>query len=112
MTTTSTIAKSQAAIAQRANGTPWAILYQPRAIPNSAKPPGKTGPRSNGSKAQQSAISFETPEERKARQRAVKAARTAEILTINQYSDVGRNNPADRDRTNTITGKRITARHQ
>lgn len=31
---------------------------------------------------------------------------------VNQYSDVGRNNPADRDRTNVITGKRITARHQ
>jgi len=99
-------------LAQRANGTPFAILYQPRAIPNSARAPGKTGPRSNGSKAQQSAISLETPEERLARRAAVKAAKEASILTINQYSGVGRNNPADRDRTNTITGKRITARHQ
>jgi hypothetical protein len=112
MTTTSTIAKSQNTLAQRANGTPWAIIYQPRAIPNSARAPGKTGPRTNGTKAQQSAISFETPEDRKARRAAVKAAKEAAILTTNPYSGVGRNDPADRDRTNVITGKRITARHQ
>jgi hypothetical protein len=84
----------------------------PRAIPNSAKPPGKTGPRTNGTKAQQSAISFETPEERLARRAAVKAAKEAAILTVNQYSDVGRNNPSQADTTNKITGRRLAARHQ
>jgi hypothetical protein len=112
MTTTSTIAKSQATLAQRANGTPWAIIYMPRAIPNSARAPGKTGPRSNGSKAQQSAISFETPEERKARQRAVKDARTAELIKRAPYSDAGRNVPSQADRTNVITGRRVGARSQ
>ena len=77
-------------LAMRANGTPFAILYEARAIPDSAKPPGKPGPRSNGTKA----------------------AKTALILVTNAYSDVGRNCPTQADRTSVITGKRITARHQ
>ena len=105
-------ATAQSTLAQRANGTPFSILYEPRAIPDSAKPPGKPGPRSKAAKAQQSAISFETPEERTERRLKVKAAKTSQVLVVNQYSDVGRNCPTQADRTNVITGKRITARHQ
>ena len=89
---------------------PFAVLYEARAV-IPTKPPQKT-PRTNGSKALQSAISLMTPEERKARRVELKQARTVEILKINPYSDVGRNCPSQADRTNKITGKRITARHQ
>ena len=105
-------ATAQTTLAQRANGTPWAIIYQPRAIPNSARAPGKTGPRNYDTRVEKAAISMMTTDERKARRIELKKAREAAILTVNQYSDVGRNDPADRDRTNVITGKRITARHQ
>jgi hypothetical protein len=62
-------------------------------------------PRKKLTKAQKAAQALETLEERKARWEA-------EILTVSKYSDVGRNFPAQADRTNQITGKRITARHQ
>jgi hypothetical protein len=32
-------------LAMRANGTAFAILYEPRAIPDTATPPKKTGPK-------------------------------------------------------------------
>lgn len=38
-------------LADRAKGTAFAILYQPRAIPDSAQPPKKTGPKPNKAKA-------------------------------------------------------------
>ena len=106
------LATAQTTLAQRANGTPFQILYESRAIPDSATPPKKQGPRSNGTKAEQSAISFETPEERTERRLKVKAAKTAKVLVVNKESDVGRNCPKQADRTSVITGKRISARHQ
>ena len=89
---------------------PFAILYEDRAITDSAIP--KKYSRPWPTKAERSAISFETPEERTERRLKVKAAKTAKVLVVNQYSDVGRNCPTQADRTNVITGKRITARHQ
>lgn len=34
-------------LATRATGTAFEILYQPRAVPDSATPPGKRGPKVN-----------------------------------------------------------------
>jgi hypothetical protein len=60
--------KDSKGLAARAVGTAFAILYAPRAVPDSAKPPKKTGPKARLSKVQQSAIALETPAERRARQ--------------------------------------------
>lgn len=65
----------------------------------------RTKPRKKLTKAQKSAQALETMEERKARWEA-------EILTVSKYSDVGRNCKTQADRTNVITGRRISARHQ
>lgn len=43
---------------------PFAILYEPRAIPNSKAAPKKTGPKPNLPKTQQAAMALETPQER------------------------------------------------
>lgn len=54
-------------LAMRAKGTAFEILYEPRALPNSARAPKKTGPKPRPSKVQQAANSLETPAERSAR---------------------------------------------
>lgn len=55
-------------LAMRAKGTAFEILYLPRAIPNSARAPKKTGPKTRPSRVQQAAMALETPAERRARQ--------------------------------------------
>jgi len=55
-------------LATRATGTAFEILYAPRSIPDSAVAPKRPGPKTKLSKAQQSAISLESPAERRARQ--------------------------------------------
>jgi hypothetical protein len=55
-------------LATRATGTAFEILYTPRSIPDSAVAPKRPGPKTKLSKAQQSAISLESPAERRARQ--------------------------------------------
>lgn len=78
------------ALAERAKGTPFAILYEPRAIPDSANAPGKRGPKRT--KAQRRAIAKETPAERQARQ-------AIERLRKNPYSTTARSNPGQADRS-------------
>ncbi len=88
----------------------FAYLNMPRAIADSAQAPKKRGPKRT--RLEHALISLDTPEQRKERQAQERAHNTALILKRNSYSDVGRNCPLQADRTNVITGRRITARHQ
>ena len=94
----------------RSTSNAFSILYQPRAIADSARAPKKRGPKRT--KQEHALISLETPEQRKERQAQERAHKTALILKRNPYSDVGRNCPLQADRTIVITGRRVTARHQ
>lgn len=87
-------------IQQRAIGTPFEIIYQPKAKPRAAPTRKKSATLT---KAQQTAIALETPKERKERQ-------TAEILRKNSYSDIARS--TDADKTGRIVGRRNEARSQ
>lgn len=77
-------------LADRAKGTPFAILYEPRTVPDSQTAPLKRGPKRT--KAQRRAIAKETPEERQARQ-------AIERLRKNPYSSAARSNPGQADRS-------------
>lgn len=77
-------------LAERAKGTPFAILYEPRATPDSAQEPGKRGPKRT--KAQRRAIAKETPAERQVRQ-------AIERLRKNPYSLVARSTAGQADIT-------------
>lgn len=96
------------AIAMRATGTAFQILYEPRAIPNSKAAPKKTGPKPKLSKAQESARSMETSTERAARHAAERQKLKDSILRKNSYSDVARS--TDGDKTGRIVGRRNAAR--
>lgn len=65
----------------------FAILSQPRVIPNSKTPPKKTGPKR--SKTEWMLIGMEDDEQRKTRQAAERQAAMAKIMRKNQYSEVG-----------------------
>ena len=90
--------------------TAFAYLSLPRATPKIATP--QKTPRPLRTKAEWAAIGLESDEQRKERQAMEKAHRTAQIIKRAPYSDAGRNFPGQADRTNVITGKRITARYQ
>lgn len=78
----------------------------------SVAPKTKKTPRPLRTKAEWTAISMESDEQRKARQAQERADKVAKILRPNSHSDIGRNFPGQADRTNVITGRRISARHQ
>jgi len=77
-------------LAERAKGTPFAILYEPRSTPDSQTAPLKRGPKRT--KAQRRAIAKETPAERQARQ-------VIERLRANPYSMCARSTPGQADTT-------------
>lgn len=77
-------------LAERAKGTPFAILYEPRTVPDSQTAPLKRGP--TRTKAQRRAIARETPAERQARQ-------VIERMKVNPYSMVARSTPGQADIT-------------
>ena len=81
--------------------SPFAILTRPRATPKACTAPAKRGPKPKISKAQQSAIALESPEERMAKAIARAAA-----------CDVAKNTASTLDHTNVATGRRPGARHQ
>lgn len=85
-------------LAMRANGTPFAILYEPRAIPNTSTAPKKRGPKPNKSKAQKSAMALETPAERRARQLQVNSSPNFNVPIATQ---------ADSLRTAVIKGRAL-----
>ena len=66
--------------------SPFAILYKPRSIPDSAKPAKKTGPKL--SRVQQAVISLETPAERRARQLQMNSAPTFNVPIATQKDSV------------------------
>lgn len=93
---------------------PFAVLYEDRVTPDSKQAPAKRGPKTKikRTKIEQSAMTMETPEERKARHAQERAHKTAMIIKRAPYSDAARNCPSQADRTNVITGRRPGARFQ
>ncbi len=77
----------------RSNANAFSILYEPRRIPDSARTPKKRSPQP--SKAKQSAISLETPQER--------ALRIA--LRVNRNTHFDHPTQADKDRTASVAGR-------
>lgn len=87
---------------------PFAVLYEPRSAPSCAGAP--KAKRVTKSKTEQSAISLETPEQRRDRQAADRQKKMAEILRKNKYSDTARS--TNSDKTDRIIGRRNSARSQ
>lgn len=65
----------------------FAVLYEPRAIPDSKQAPKKRGPKRT--KQEWAVISMETSAQRKERQTAERQAAMAKIMRKNPYSEVG-----------------------
>ena len=71
----------------RSTSNAFSVLYEQRAIPDSAQAPKKRGPKRT--KQEWVVISMETSAQRKERQTAERNAAMGKIMRKNQYSEVG-----------------------
>lgn len=82
---------------------PFAILYEPRAVPNSIATPKKRGPKPNLPKAQQAAMALETPQERALRHALRNRSPSFNVAIPSAEANA---------RTNSIAGRALDARSQ